>query len=130
MKKSQIVLIIFCLIIISGCEDLFVRFKYETYECKPNRVNLNKIFVKDYGLTHKITVHTKKFDININVYGGGTTGQAEAVRLALSRAMCELKEENREILKPEGLLTRDPRMVERKKFGQKKARKKFQFSKR
>ena len=72
----------------------------------------------------------KKFDISINVFGGGSTGQAEAVRLALSRAMCELKVENREILKPEGLLTRDPRMVERKKFGQKKARKKFQFSKR
>ena len=72
----------------------------------------------------------KYFDIKINVYGGGVTGQAEAVRLALSRAMCELDEENRSILKPEGLLTRDPRMVERKKFGQKKARKKFQFSKR
>ena len=50
--------------------------------------------------------------------------------LAISRALCELDEENRSILKPEGLLTRDPRMVERKKFGQKKARKKFQFSKR
>ena len=72
----------------------------------------------------------EELNININVYGGGATGQAEAVRLALSRAMCELNEENREILKPEGLLTRDPRMVERKKFGQKKARKKFQFSKR
>ena len=70
------------------------------------------------------------FDIKINVHGGGVTGQAEAVRLAISRAMCELNEENRSILKPEGLLTRDPRMVERKKFGQKKARKKFQFSKR
>ncbi len=71
-----------------------------------------------------------KYDATINVKGGGNTGQVEAIRLALSRAMCELKEENREILKPEGLLTRDPRMVERKKFGQKKARKKFQFSKR
>ncbi len=70
------------------------------------------------------------FDVNINVYGGGITGQAEAVRLALSRALCEMDEENRQVLKPEGLLTRDPRMVERKKFGQKKARKKFQFSKR
>ena len=70
------------------------------------------------------------FDIKVNVFGGGVTGQAEAVRLALSRAMCELNEENRSVLKPEGLLTRDPRMVERKKFGQKKARKKFQFSKR
>ena len=56
--------------------------------------------------------------------------QAEAIRLAISRALCEIDEENRSALKPEGLLTRDPRMVERKKFGQKKARKKFQFSKR
>ena len=77
-----------------------------------------------------LTDNEKTFDIKINVYGGGITGQAEAVRLAISRAMCELNEEHRIVLKPEGLLTRDPRMVERKKFGQKKARKKFQFSKR
>ena len=77
-----------------------------------------------------MTENETTFDITVNVYGGGITGQAEAIRLALSRAMCELNDENRGILKPEGLLTRDPRMVERKKFGQKKARKKFQFSKR
>jgi small subunit ribosomal protein S9 len=77
-----------------------------------------------------MTNNDGNFDITVNVYGGGITGQAEAIRLALSRAMCELDAENRQILKPEGLLTRDPRMVERKKFGQKKARKKFQFSKR
>jgi len=77
-----------------------------------------------------LTENEKNFDIKVNVFGGGITGQAEAIRLALSRAMCELDPENRIILKPEGLLTRDPRMVERKKFGQKKARKKFQFSKR
>jgi small subunit ribosomal protein S9 len=77
-----------------------------------------------------LTNNEKNFDIKVSVFGGGITGQAEAVRLAISRAMCELDEENRSILKPEGLLTRDPRMVERKKFGQKKARKKFQFSKR
>ncbi len=70
------------------------------------------------------------YDVKVNVFGGGITGQAEAVRLALSRVMCEIDAENRLVLKPEGLLTRDPRMVERKKFGQKKARKKFQFSKR
>jgi len=70
------------------------------------------------------------YDVKVNVYGGGITGQAEAIRLGLSRALCEIDEENRITLKPEGLLTRDPRMVERKKFGQKKARKKFQFSKR
>ncbi|OUR94697.1 30S ribosomal protein S9 [Flavobacteriales bacterium 34_180_T64] len=77
-----------------------------------------------------MTNNDGNFDITVNVFGGGITGQAEAIRLAISRAMCELDAENRLILKPEGLLTRDPRMVERKKFGQKKARKKFQFSKR
>jgi small subunit ribosomal protein S9 len=77
-----------------------------------------------------LTNNEGNFDIKVNVFGGGITGQAEAIRLAISRAMCELDAENRLVLKPEGLLTRDPRMVERKKFGQKKARKKFQFSKR
>ena len=77
-----------------------------------------------------LTENEKAFDIKVNVFGGGITGQAEAIRLAISRIMCELDAENRLVLKPEGLLTRDPRMVERKKFGQKKARKKFQFSKR
>ena len=77
-----------------------------------------------------MTNNDGNFDITVNVFGGGITGQAEATRLAISRAMCEVDAENRQILKPEGLLTRDPRMVERKKFGQKKARKKFQFSKR
>ncbi|MCR5860860.1 30S ribosomal protein S9 [Flavobacterium sp. J372] len=77
-----------------------------------------------------MTNNAENFDVKINVYGGGVTGQAEAVRMAIARAMCEVDAENRGILKPEGLLTRDPRMVERKKFGQKKARKRFQFSKR
>ncbi len=77
-----------------------------------------------------LTENLDSFDIIVNVFGGGVTGQAEAIRLAISRAMVELDEENRSILKSDGLLTRDPRMVERKKFGQKKARKKFQFSKR
>ncbi|SHI48022.1 30S ribosomal protein S9 [Flavobacterium terrae] len=77
-----------------------------------------------------MTENASNYDVKINVYGGGTTGQAEAVRMAIARAMCEVGEGNRAILKPEGLLTRDPRMVERKKFGQKKARKRFQFSKR
>jgi len=70
------------------------------------------------------------FDININVDGGGSTGQAEAIRLAISRALCELDIENRPVLKAEGFLTRDSRMVERKKFGRRKARRAFQFSKR
>ena len=77
-----------------------------------------------------MTENVTNFDVKVNVYGGGSTGQAEAVRMALARVMCEVDAENRGILKPEGLLTRDPRMVERKKFGQKKARKRFQFSKR
>jgi small subunit ribosomal protein S9 len=77
-----------------------------------------------------LTDNVENYDIKVNVYGGGVTGQAEAIRLAISRALCEVDAEHRLTLKPEGLLTRDPRMVERKKFGQKKARKKFQFSKR
>ena len=71
-----------------------------------------------------------KFDVKANVNGGGTTGQSEAIRLAISRALCKLDPENRITLKPEGMLTRDARVVERKKPGQKKARKKFQWVKR
>tara|TARA_B100001057_G_scaffold73447_1_gene67756 strand:- start:72 stop:458 length:387 start_codon:yes stop_codon:yes gene_type:complete len=78
----------------------------------------------------KLTDSLGKYDLSVNVYGGGITGQVEAIRLAISRALCEISDDNRPLLKKEGLLTRDPRMVERKKFGQKKARKKFQFSKR
>jgi len=72
----------------------------------------------------------KKYDVKVNVGGGGTTGQAEAIRLAISRALCEVDLENRTVLKSEGLLTRDSRVVERKKPGQKKSRKKFQWVKR
>jgi small subunit ribosomal protein S9 len=64
------------------------------------------------------------------VHGGGINGQVEAIRLGISRALVEVLEENKPALKEEGLMTRDPRMVERKKPGQPKARKKFQFSKR
>ncbi|VAW28837.1 SSU ribosomal protein S9p (S16e) [hydrothermal vent metagenome] len=71
-----------------------------------------------------------KYDIKVNVDGGGIKGQAEAIRLAISRALCEVDAEHRSPLKKEGFLTRDARMVERKKPGRKKARKKFQFSKR
>ena len=70
------------------------------------------------------------FSIRVNVDGGGSTGQAEAVRLAISRALCEVNGEYRPALKKEGFLTRDPRMVERKKYGRRKARRSFQFSKR
>jgi len=78
----------------------------------------------------QLTDNLTSYDIKVNVFGGGVTGQAEAIRLAITRALVAINEEHKAILKPEGLLTRDPRMVERKKFGQKKARKKFQFSKR
>ena len=77
-----------------------------------------------------LTETKDKFDLSVSVKGGGVNGQAEAIRLAISRALVEFNEEFKSILKSEGLMTRDPRMVERKKFGQKKARKKFQFSKR
>ncbi|MFY0625870.1 MAG: 30S ribosomal protein S9 [Reichenbachiella sp.] len=70
------------------------------------------------------------FDLNINVHGGGFKGQAEAIRLAISRALVEINPEHRPPLKKEGFLTRDPRMVERKKPGRRKARRAFQFSKR
>ncbi len=78
----------------------------------------------------EVTNQQGSFDIKANLDGGGITGQAEALRLAISRAMCIVNAENRPPLKAKGLLKRDPRMVERKKPGQKKARKKFQFSKR
>jgi small subunit ribosomal protein S9 len=70
------------------------------------------------------------YDLKINVDGGGVKGQAEAIRLAVSRALVEINAENRPSLKKEGFLTRDPRMVERKKYGRRKARRAFQFSKR
>ncbi len=78
----------------------------------------------------ELTNVVDKFDIQANIDGGGFKGQAEALSLAISRALCKVDPEHRTILKPKMLLRRDPRMVERKKPGQKKARKKFQFSKR
>lgn len=78
----------------------------------------------------QLTETENKFDFKVNVSGGGINGQVEAVRLAIARALVELDPERKPALKAQGLMTRDPRMVERKKPGQKKARKKFQFSKR
>ncbi|MDR9399008.1 30S ribosomal protein S9 [Salibacter sp.] len=78
----------------------------------------------------KLTETEGQYDLKVNVRGGGITGQVEAIRLAVARALVSIDEENKPALKNEKMLTRDPRMVERKKFGQKKARKKFQFSKR
>jgi small subunit ribosomal protein S9 len=77
-----------------------------------------------------ITETTGTYDVKVNVDGGGINGQVEATRLGISRALVEINEEYKTLLKAKGLMTRDPRMVERKKPGQKKARKKFQFSKR
>ncbi|MAD58975.1 MAG: 30S ribosomal protein S9 [Flammeovirgaceae bacterium] len=71
-----------------------------------------------------------KFDFKVNIHGGGLKGQAEAIRLAVSRALVKNDEENRPALKKEGFLTRDPRMVERKKYGRRKARRAFQWVKR
>lgn len=103
-------------------------------------ITINNREAKDYFTTgtlmyklnqpFSLTENLNAFDLKVNVNGGGVTGQVEAIRLAISRALCQLDEENRSVLKAEGLMTRDPRMVERKKPGQKKARKKFQFSKR
>jgi small subunit ribosomal protein S9 len=70
------------------------------------------------------------YDVTVNVEGGGITGQAEAVRLGIARALVELNPENKPALRKEGFMTRDSRMVERKKPGRRKARRKFQFSKR
>jgi small subunit ribosomal protein S9 len=77
------------------------------------------------------TVNMKEvYDITVNVEGGGFKGQAEAIRLAIARALVKADETSKPALRAKGLMTRDPRMVERKKSGQKKARKRFQFSKR
>jgi small subunit ribosomal protein S9 len=78
----------------------------------------------------KVTSTLGLYDVTINVDGGGTTGQTQAIRLGISRALIDINPEFKSGLKKEGFLTRDPRMVERKKYGQPKARKRFQFSKR
>jgi len=104
------------------------------------KVTINKRDLTEYfplpTLQYKVkqpfmlTETLDQFDIKANLDGGGITGQAEALRLAISKALIELNDELKPTLKAERLTTRDPRMVERKKYGQKKARKKFQFSKR
>ena len=84
----------------------------------------------DVLLPFILTDTTSKFDVYVNVKGGGISGQSEAIRLAISRALLFVSGDNRPALKSAGLLRRDPRMVERKIYGQPKARKRFQFSKR
>jgi small subunit ribosomal protein S9 len=104
------------------------------------KISVNKRDYKDYFTTgvmqykvnqpFELTDTLGKYDVVVNVNGGGNTGQVEAIRLAISRALVEINPDYKPLLKVEGLMTRDPRMVERKKPGQPKARKKFQFSKR
>jgi small subunit ribosomal protein S9 len=77
-----------------------------------------------------VTANENKFDVLINVYGGGSHGQAGACRHGLARALCQVDQGNYTSLRSNGFLTRDPRMVERKKYGQRGARRRFQFSKR
>ena len=112
----------------------------QEYICQKERKNYSKwkrlqdyfpVDTMQYKLEQPFTTAdlSDKFDVTVNVNGGGTTGQAEAIRLAISRALCELDNENRSSLKSAGLLTRDARVVERKKPGQ-KSRKKFQWVKR
>ena len=105
-----------------------------------SEININSKSFKEYFPTAvsqfkllqplNLTNNLDQYSISVNVVGVGVNGQVEAIRLALAKALCILNEENRKILKPGGLLTRDSRNVERKKYGRKKARKKFQFSKR
>ena len=78
----------------------------------------------------KLVDASSTFDFKVNIYGGGLKGQAEAIRLAVARALVKNDEETRVVLKKEGFLTRDPRMVERKKYGRRKARRAFQWVKR
>src|SRR6185503_16073041 len=101
-------------------------------------ITINKKDYKEYFTTGPLqyliyqaqeTVNQKDvFDVIVNVEGGGYKGQAEAIRLAIARALVKVDENNKPPLRAKGLMTRDPRMVERKKPGQKKARKRFQFS--
>ncbi|HOW26662.1 MAG TPA: 30S ribosomal protein S9 [Bacteroidales bacterium] len=91
-----------------------------------NTPNLQYIVRQPFEITDTLD----KYDVNVNLSGGGYNGQAEALRLAITKALCDLNPDFRSPLKAKGLLTRDPRMVERKKPGQPGARKRFQFSKR
>ncbi|MCG2589925.1 30S ribosomal protein S9 [Rhodohalobacter sulfatireducens] len=112
------------LYISDGSGDFVINDKpIEDYFSTKARYNIAKFPLE-------LTEMDGKYDIKVTVRGGGVTGQAGAVSLALARAIDDLNEDKHGILKENGLLTRDDRMVERKKYGQPKARKKFQFSKR
>lgn len=91
-----------------------------------NRAALEMLVLQPLVLTE----NESKFNVHVKVTGGGVSAQAGAIRHGISRALLEVNEEYRKTLRPEGLLTRDPRVKERKKYGRKRARKRFQFSKR
>ncbi|AZB72046.1 30S ribosomal protein S9 [Synechococcus elongatus] len=95
-----------------------------------NYLNYNPAYLNATRLPLETLGLEGDYDILANVHGGGLTGQADAIRLGVARALCELAPENRKPLKVEGFLSRDPRRKERKKYGLKKARKAPQFSKR
>ena len=103
-------------------------------EIKVNKKDLNKYFSRSLlnMLVKKPfeTINNNNFNVNVSVKGGGLSGQANAIKLAISRALISYDPKFRIALKKKGLLTRDSRVVERKKYGRKKARKSFQFSKR
>ncbi|MBD3367567.1 MAG: 30S ribosomal protein S9 [Candidatus Eisenbacteria bacterium] len=86
--------------------------------------------IQEIGRPLDLTSTADRYDVLVNVRGGGMTGQAGAIRLGIARALCKVDENYRKPLKQAGFLTRDPRVKERKKYGQKGARKRFQFSKR
>lgn len=88
------------------------------------------VLKEEVVLPFSVTSTLGRYDVNVRVQGGGPTGQAGAIKLGIARSLVRLDEDFRQSLRNAGLLTRDPRMVERKKYGQKKARKRFQFSKR
>ncbi|MBR3453994.1 MAG: 30S ribosomal protein S9 [Bacteroidaceae bacterium] len=104
------------------------------------KITINKRDLKDYFPSELIQYVVKqplnlldvaeKYDIKVNLRGGGFTGQSQALRLAIARALVKINEEDKKALRQEGFLTRDSRVVERKKPGQPKARRRFQFSKR
>jgi small subunit ribosomal protein S9 len=104
------------------------------------KITINKRDLKDYFPSELVQFVVKqpltllnvvdKYDIKVNLYGGGFTGQSQALRLAIARALVKINEEDKKALRAEGFITRDPRSVERKKPGQPKARRRFQFSKR
>jgi small subunit ribosomal protein S9 len=102
------------------------------------QVTVNKKTMKEYFPRESHQLHVEeplkaietKYDVIANVSGGGLSGQAGAIRLGIARALVKLDEESKKILKPLGVMSRDPRMKERRKYGLAKARKRYQFSKR